>query len=157
MLIVKNFIPVAINMFNPSVQDVRNFFFDVYRKGTNQENLTPLEKIAFSVVYEHPEYNNILSDREKYLEFNWSPEAGETNPFLHLSMHVSIHEQLSINQPFGVKELYHDLCEKYQDRHQAEHEVMDCLAEMIWQAQYSNQQPNPEVYLGCLRKKLGKE
>lgn len=143
-------------MFNPSVNDVRNFFFDTYEKGERNLILTDLEKIAYSTILEHPEYRHVLSNRDKYMGANWLPESGETNPFLHLSMHVSIIEQLSINQPFGVKELYIELCQKYADEHEAQHHVMDCLAEMIWQAQYNNMQPDPQIYLSCLRNKLDK-
>lgn len=143
-------------MFNPSVSDVRNFFFDTFDKGKNNQNLTDLEKIAYSIILEHPEYHVVLSNREKYLAQNWTPESGATNPFLHMSMHVSILEQLSINQPFGIKELYLELCKKHGNDHDAAHEVMDCLAEMVWQAQYNNMQPNPQTYLSCLNKKLGK-
>ncbi|MDD3266241.1 MAG: DUF1841 family protein [Burkholderiales bacterium] len=142
-------------MFNPSVSDVRNFFFDTFEKGQNNQNLTDLEKIAYSIILEHPEYHLVLGNRDKYLGQNWVPESGETNPFLHMSMHVSILEQLSINQPFGIKDLYLGLCKKYGNEHDAAHEVMDCLAEMVWQAQYNNMQPDPQVYLSCLNKKLG--
>lgn len=141
-------------MFNPSVADVRNFFFDTFEKGNQNIPLTDMEKIAFSVILEHPEYKNVLSNRDKYMTQNWLPEAGETNPFLHLSMHMSILEQLSVNQPFGVKELYFELCNKVNNEHDAQHHVMDCLAEMIWQAQYSNMQPNPQIYLDGLRIKI---
>lgn len=141
-------------MFNPSVTDVRNFFFDTYTKGIQKQVLTDLEKLAFSVILEHPEYHAILANRDKYMSQNWTPESGETNPFLHMSMHLSIIEQLSINQPFGVKELYNELCIKHNDKHEAEHNVMDCLAEMIWQAQYNKMQPDPQIYLSCLRGKL---
>lgn len=144
-------------MFNPSVSDVRNFFFDAFEKGKNHQSLTDLEKFAYSIILEHPEYHKILCNRDKYLAQNWIPESGETNPFLHMSMHMSILEQLSINQPFGVKDFYLKLCSQYGNEHDAAHEVMDCLAEMVWQAQYSNMQPNPEVYLSCLRRKVEKE
>jgi hypothetical protein len=144
-------------MFNPSVNDVRNFFFETYSKGMQHAELTPLEKIAFSVILEHSEYQPILSNPERYLNHNWLPEEGETNPFLHLSMHMSILEQLSINQPQGLKELYEELVINTSDEHEASHQVMDCLAEMIWQSQHTNLQPNPEIYLSCLRQKLGKE
>ena len=143
------------NMLNPSLTDVRNFFFDAYQKGNAHQSLTDLEKIAFSIMIEHPEYNSVMSNREKYLDFNWAPELGETNPFLHLSMHMSIHEQLSIDQPFGIRALYDELCIKYQDKHEAEHQIMDCLGEMIWQAQAAKTEPNPAVYLECLKGKLG--
>jgi hypothetical protein len=143
-------------MFNPSVNDVRNFFFDAYSKGEAQHPLSQLEHLAYSLILEHPEYKLVLSNREQYMDYTWTPEAGETNPFLHLSLHLSIFEQLSINQPVGVKDLYQELCHQLGDEHEAQHQVMDCLAEMIWQAQYSNMQPNPEIYLGCLRAKLGR-
>lgn len=144
-------------MFNPSVNDVRNFFFDTFAKANQQQTLSDLEKMAYSVIMEHPEYYVVLRDREKYLNYNWLPDAGETNPFLHLSMHMSIWEQLSIDQPIGVKALYLEICEQTGDEHEAQHQVLDCLAEMVWQAQYSNMQPDPNIYLSCLRRKLGKE
>ena len=142
-------------MFNPSVNDVRNFFFETYAKGTAHDELTALEKIAFSVILEHNEYHRILADPDNYLTHTWLPEHGETNPFLHLSMHMTILEQLSIDQPIGVRELYHRLVEQVHDEHEAQHEVMDCLAEMIWQSQHTQMQPNPQIYLSGLRKKLG--
>lgn len=141
-------------MFNPSVSDVRNFFFDTYQKGSQSLPLSDLEKIAYSIIIEHPEYRTVLSNRDKYMVYNWLPENGETNPFLHLSMHMSIIEQLSINQPFGVKELYFELCKKLDNEHEAQHQAMDCLAEMVWQAQYNNMQPDPQIYLSALKNKL---
>lgn len=144
-------------MFSPSLSDVRNFFFDCYVKGTSNQSLTELEKIAFSLILEHPEYKQVLSDKEKYLDYKWLPDSGETNPFLHLSMHLSIYEQLSINQPLGIKELYNELCTKLNTQHDVQHTVMDCLAEMIWQSQYTQRQPDPAIYLNCLRTKLGRK
>lgn len=144
-------------MFNPSVNDVRNFFFETYAKGSVKQQLTDLEKIAYSLILEHPEYNLILANREKYLTYNWLPECGETNPFLHLSMHMSIYEQLSINQPIGIRDLYQELCAKFQNEHEVQHMVMDCLGEMIWQAQYTNHEPDPNIYLNCLHGKLGRQ
>ena len=93
-------------MYNLNQFDVRSFFFDLQSKAEKKEPLTDLEKIAYSVILEHPEYNNILQNKDKYLEFKWSVENGETNPFLHLSMHLSILEQLSIDQPVGIKNLF---------------------------------------------------
>lgn len=144
-------------MFNPSLHDVRNFFFDTYFKGMAKQALSDLEKIAFSVILQHPEYQPFLADRDKYLNYSWPPESGVTNPFLHLSMHMSIYEQLSIDQPLGIKQLYTQLCHKLHDEHEVQHQVIDCLGEMIWQAQAHHQQPDPALYLGCLQAKLGKE
>ncbi len=141
-------------MFNPSLREVRQFFFTTFRNGEASQSLTDLEKIAYSIILEHPEYRYVLQNPERYLDFLWPAEAGETNPFLHLSMHLSLLEQLSIDQPPGIKELYVTLCTKFKDEHETLHQMMDCLAEMIWQAQYSNNQPDPQIYLQCLTSKI---
>ncbi len=141
-------------MFNPSQQDVRNFFFDVYQKHREQQMLTDLEKIALSVVFEHPEYEKVLKNKDKFLTYQWLADDGETNPFLHLSMHMTILEQLSINQPIGIKTLYNDLCKKFETEHSAQHELMDCIAEMIWQAQKSHTAPDQNIYFECIKQKL---
>ncbi len=141
-------------MFNPNLTDVRMFFFNVWDKSVNGVALEGLEKIAYSIILEHSEYHKILKNKDKYLTFHWPPEAGETNPFLHLSMHMSIMEQLSIDQPRGICDLYSQLCVKIGNEHEAQHEVMECLAEMLWQAQYTKNQPDANIYLECLRSKL---
>lgn len=141
-------------MFNPSLDDVRNFFFDVYAKALLKQALTDLERIAYNVISEHPEYHYVLENRQKYMHFQWLPEIGETNPFLHLSMHISILEQLSINQPVGINKLYQKLCTKTKDPHQAQHALMDCLGEMLWQAGQHKIPPDINLYLACINKKL---
>ncbi len=142
-------------MFNPSQSEVRNFFFDVFDKGRQNILLTDLEKIAYSIILEHSEYHEILGNRDKYLEFQYLPEMGQTNPFLHLSMHLSIIEQLSIDQPPGVANLYKEMCKKTGDEHLAAHEIIDCLGEMIWQAQRNTSAPDVNVYFACINQKLG--
>ena len=141
-------------MFNPSQHDVRNFFFDTYRKHKEQQLLNDLEKIALSIIFEHPEYENYLTNRERYLEYVWAVDNGETNPFLHLSMHMTIIEQLSIDQPHGIKASYKRLCTQYTNEHKAQHELMDCIAEMVWQAQRIRSIPDPEIYFACINRKL---
>lgn len=147
---------MVLKMFNPSLTDVRNFFFDVYAKSLLKQPLTELEKIAHNVIILHPEYHSILDNRQKYIQFQWLPEMGETNPFLHLSMHISILEQLSINQPIGIEELYNKLCIKFENAHNAQHELMDCLGEMLWQTGKNNTQPDINLYFNCIKKKLEK-
>ncbi|HMT02576.1 MAG TPA: DUF1841 family protein [Burkholderiales bacterium] len=142
-------------MFNPSLNDVRNFFFDIYAKSLLKQPLAELEKIAYKIILEHPEYHYILENREKYIQFQWLPEIGEINPFLHLSMHLSIIEQLSINQPTGIIDLYDKLLIKSKPHH-AQHELMDCLGEMLWQAERNKTLPDINLYLTCIKKKLEK-
>ena len=142
-------------MFNPSRDDARRFFFATWRKHQTHESLTDLERITLAILLAHPEYHAVLEQPEHYLTHDWHPEDGATNPFLHWSMHLSIEEQLSIDQPHGLRALYQRLCERYGEVHSAQHAVMDGLAEMIWQAQRSASEPDPTVYLNCLRRQLG--
>src|SRR6185436_19127456 len=111
-----------------------------------------LESIALAIVIEHPEYHAILSDRERYLERDWKPEGGETNPFLHLQMHLAIEEQVSIDQPPGIRAALGDLARKHGSEHDARHDVIDCLAEVIWNAQRHGTGFDNDVYLDCIRR-----
>ncbi len=144
-------------MFNPSRDQARQFLFDTWAKHRQSAPLTDLERIALAVIIQHPEYHTLLDAPDRNVDRDYPPEFGETNPFLHLNMHLAIEEQLSIDQPFGVKTLYQSLCEKLGDAHEAQHEMMDCLAEMIWQAQRSGTGPNGGLYLACMRRKIGTE
>jgi hypothetical protein len=142
-------------MFNPSRDQARDFLFALWAKHRARAALTPLESLALSVVLEHPEYHPILEDREANLEREWKPEGGETNPFLHLSMHLAIEEQVSIDQPPGMRAAVAALERRAGSAHDARHEVMDCLAEMVWQAQRNGVAFDNAVYLDCLARKSG--
>jgi hypothetical protein len=142
-------------MFNPSRDQVRQFFFDTWARYRAGHTLSGSEAVALEVILAHPEYHAMLDNPARYLERDYPPELGETNPFLHLSMHLSIAEQLSIDQPPGVRVRYQQLLARHGDAMQAQHEVMDCLAEMIWQAQRSGTAYDPLAYLLCLDAKLG--
>ncbi len=140
-------------MFNPSRDQVRQFFFDAWAKFRAGRPLTDLEAMAADHIGSHPEYHPVLDQPERYRDRDWPPELGETNPFLHLSMHLSIAEQLSIDQPPGVKARYLALAQRLGDEHAAQHAVMDCLAEMVWRAQRDNLPPDGAAYLLCIEKK----
>ena len=140
-------------MFNPSRQDARQFYFETWRKHQQKLPLVGAELIAVDIMLNHAEYHTILSQPERYESQEYSPELGETNPFLHLSMHLAIQEQLSIDQPAGIRRHYQALLAKHQDTMIAQHEVMDFLAEMIWQAQRQQTAFDPVIYLPCLEKK----
>lgn len=140
-------------MFNPSRDQARRFLFDAWRKYRDGTVLTALEDMAVGHILRHPEYHPMLDAPERYLERDYPPELGETNPFLHLAMHLSIGEQLSIDQPAGVKARYLRLAHRLGDEHAAQHAVMDCLAEMLWRAQRDRQPPDGAAYLDCLEMK----
>ena len=129
-------------------------FFDTWHKYRAQEALSGIETLVIEVVLQHPEYHAILDKPDQYLDRDYAPEQGETNPFLHMSIHLAISEQLSIDQPAGLKTRYESLLAQTGEAHAAQHEVMDCLAEMIWQAQRNQTPPDPVLYLACLDGKL---
>jgi hypothetical protein len=140
-------------MFNPTRGESRLFLFDLWDKHRAGEALTPLETLALAIVLEHPEYHAVLEDRDRYLEREWKPEGGETNPFLHLAMHLAIEEQVSIDQPPGIRAAVQSLAARRGSMHDARHDVMDCLAEVIWQAQRNNTGFDNATYLECLSRK----
>ena len=140
-------------MFNPSRDEVRDFFFGTWRKHQAHEVMTPLELTALDWVLEHPEYHAILSDPAKHAAHDFTPEAGAINPFLHLSLHLSISEQVSIDQPPGVRAEFERLARKHGSLHDAAHDVLECLGEMLWKAQRDGSAPDANAYLDCIRRK----
>lgn len=142
-------------MFNPSRDQVRQFFFDVWAKYRAGQPLAGAEQPALEAVLAHPEYHALLDQPERYKERDYTPESGETNPFLHLSIHLAIAEQLSVDQPPGIRDRYQRLLKRHSDAMEAQHAVMDCLAEMIWLGQRSQAAFDSAAYLRCLDSKLG--
>ena len=143
-------------MFTPSQHDVRTFFCEAWRKQRAGEPLSPMDALAAEWIDRHPEYHAELSDLEAALAAVYTvddAQKGRTNPFLHLSMHLSISEQCSIDQPRGIRQAVELLAAKRGDLHAAQHEVMECLGEMIWASQRSGQPPDPHAYLDGVRRR----
>ncbi|MBC7991996.1 MAG: DUF1841 family protein [Rhizobacter sp.] len=140
-------------MFAPSQHDVRRFFCDTHRKRREGLPLTPMETAAADWIDQHPEYHAELSELEAALAAVYHVEAGRTNPFLHLSMHLSISEQVSIDQPRGIKQAYELLAAKRGSAHEAHHEVMECLGEMMWESQRSGLPPDGHKYIDGVRRR----
>jgi hypothetical protein len=139
-------------MFTPSSHDVRRFFCDAWRKRRAGEILTPMDAIAADWVVQHPEYHDDLDDAEAAIARDYSVEGGQPNPFLHMSMHLSIVEQVSIDQPRGIKAL-HDALAAKRGEHAAHHEIMECLGEMIWTSQRNSTAPDTDAYIDCVRRR----
>ena len=140
-------------MFAPSQNDVRRFFCDAYRKQREGAPLTQLEALATDWIAEHPEYHGDLGDVDAALAAVFDVEAGCTNPFLHLSMHLSISEQVGIDQPRGIRQAFELLAAKRGSAHVAHHEVMECLGEMMWASQRNGLPPDGEKYIDCVRRR----
>lgn len=141
-------------MFAPSQSDVRKFFCEAFRKSFANEILTPIEAIAADWIREHPEYDDTLRNLDQALTTNYSVDEGRTNPFLHLSMHLSISEQISVDQPRGIRGIFQALANKLNSEHEAQHQIMECLGEMMWVAQRNGTPPDGVAYIEALRKRL---
>jgi hypothetical protein len=139
-------------LFNPSRDEARQFLFESWRKRNAKELLTPLEDLAAQLIAKHPEYHAVLENPERYQDHDYLPEHGEANPFLHLMMHLTIEEQISIDQPAGIRAHFVRLTRQSGSEHEAQHCMMECLSEMIWQAQRNRTQPDAAIYFACLEK-----
>lgn len=134
-------------MFNPSREEVREMFFATWRKYRAGEPLAGIETIALQVILLHPEYHEILDHPQRYRERDY---LDESNPFLHMSLHVALEEQVSIDQPPGIAAAWRRLLERYGERHEALHQALECLAETVWRAQRERAAPDAAAYLACL-------
>jgi hypothetical protein len=140
-------------VFAPSREEARRFLVDAWAKYRAGRPLSGLEQKAVAIIALHPEYHAIVEDPERHLPRDYGPEGGEINPFLHLSLHLAVDEQLAIDQPAGLRAEFERLRAKHGDEHAALHDVLECLGETVWQAQRLGTQPDANVYLACLRKR----
>ena len=140
-------------MFTPSQADVRRFFCSVYAKAQSSQPLEALETIASQWLAEHPEYHADFADADAALAKMYDVEGGRANPFLHLSMHLSISEQCSIDQPRGIRQAVELLTARRDSLHAAHHEAMDCLGKMVWESQRSGRPPDGAAYIDCVQRR----
>jgi hypothetical protein len=138
-------------MFQPSQADVRRFFCGAYEKSVNQAPMDPIEQLASEWIRHHPEYHAILGDLDQALADMQMPSSAHDNPFLHLSMHLSISEQCSIDQPPGIRQAVELLAARWDSLHDAHHAVMECLGQMIWQSQQQGRPPDGQAYIAAVR------
>lgn len=134
---------------------MRRFYCDVWKARRTHQALDPLQQQVAEVIEQHPEYHALLEQPEHALGREWPPELGETNPFLHLGLHLGLREQIATDRPAGIRALHCRLLDEQGDRHALEHRMMECLAEMLWRAQRDGGMPDEETYLNCLES-LGK-
>ena len=137
-------------IFGNDRHELRKMYADAWRKRCNEQPLSPLEAQIVDVVESHPEYHDAVSNDE--LDKDYTPDGGQTNPFLHMGLHLGIREQISTNRPAGIAKVYKLLATKFGDIHTAEHQMIDCLAETLWEAQSQNRAPNEEQYLRSLQR-----
>jgi len=138
-------------MFNPSRDQVRRFFCDAWKKHIERLPLVGAEVTAADIAARHPEYHALLSNPDTALEREWSPEGGQMNPFLHLSLHLAIHEQVTIDQPPGIRAAYQAIAARLSP-HDAEHVLLEALGETIWRAQREGSQLDAIAYVEAVKR-----
>jgi hypothetical protein len=137
-------------MFAPSREEARRFLAEAWAKQRAGQPLSALEGKVVDIVALHPEVHALLEDADRHLDRDFAPEAGAANPFLHLSLHLAVAEQLAIDQPPGIRAEFERLRAHYGDEHDALHDLVECLGEVVWQAQRAGRGPDAALYLSLL-------
>jgi Domain of unknown function (DUF1841) len=144
-------------MFNPSQADVRRFFCAVHAKARAGEPMDALETLAGQWLDQHPEYHLELENAQAAVDKVFDGSGGGANPFLHLSMHLSISEQCSIDQPRGIRQAVELLAARRNSLHDAHHEAMECLGQMLWESQRSGRPPDGAAYIECVQRRATRD
>ncbi|MFZ5486236.1 MAG: DUF1841 family protein [Pseudomonadota bacterium] len=144
-------------MFQPTQAEVRRFFCEVHAKATRGAPLEPLETLAQLWIAEHPEYHAELADAQAAVARHYDDAPERTNPFLHLSMHLAISEQCSIDQPRGIRQAVELLMARLDSLHDAHHVAMDCLGQMLWESQREGRAPDGDAYVACVQRRATRD
>lgn len=144
-------------MFSPSQADVRRFFCAVYDKQRQGQPMDAMELLVAQWIGEHPEYHGHLSDVDTALARMGEQNASAENPFLHLSMHLSISEQCSIDQPRGIRQAVELLGKRLDSLHDAHHATMECLGQMLWESQRSGRPPDGDAYVAAVQRRATRD
>lgn len=140
-------------MFSNDRDRMRQYYVEVWRKAGSGEALDPMERIVADVIADHPEYQPLLSPgNEAVLQRDYTPEEGQTNPFLHMGMHIALREQANADRPPGIRDLIERLATKLGDRLEAEHQLMEPLGQTLWEAQRAGTQPDEMAFMERVRK-----
>jgi len=140
-------------MFNPSREEIRRFFCEAWRKHRERLPLEGAEVTAADLIAQHPEYHALLENPDAAVEQDFTPEGGQMNPFLHLSLHLAIADQISVDRPAGIRAAYQALRQRF-EVHAAEHAILECLGETLWRAQQEGGTMDAEQYLECVRRSI---
>ena len=138
-------------LFGQDRDQLRGYYCKAWQARRQGMVLDPLQRQIVNVIEQHPEYHALLENPDQALGKDYLPELGESNPFLHMGMHLGLREQIDTDRPAGIKMLYRHLLDQHGEAHPLEHKMMECLAEMIWQAQKTGKAPDEAHYLNCLK------
>ncbi len=139
-------------IFSQDRTTLRRMYRDAWRKHSDQTPMSPLEAQIAQVIAEHPEYHVLIEADD--LQADFTPEMGQSNPYLHMGMHLAIREQVVTDRPTGIRSLHGQLAATLGDALEAEHRMMEALGETLWEAQRNNTAPDESAYLERLRRML---
>ncbi len=139
-------------IFTQNREEIRRFYLEAWKKEKQGVPLEPLETQLIDIIQAHPEYHQVLEQGEDSIDWEWTPEMGESNPFLHMGMHLAIREQLSTDRPPGIRSATKKLFKQIGDGHETEHQMMECLGETLWRGQRGGKAPDEQNYLRCVVK-----
>lgn len=142
-------------MFGQNRSQIRHFFLDAWARHLRCEALEPLAAQVVKAIEEHPEYHALMESGKDALHGDHPPELGLSNPFLHLGMHLAIREQTATDRPLGIRAVYQCLCATLGGAHEAEHAIMECLGQSLWESQRNGNPPDEQTYLECVRRLAG--
>jgi len=134
-------------MFGQNRDQLRRFYLNTWNKHRAGAPLQDLERLVAGVLEQHPEYHSLLREADVTAR---DFDEGQANPFLHMGMHIALAEQLGSNRPADIRRLHRQITHKTGDPHQAEHRMMECLEQVLRQAQHSAEPPDERAYLKCL-------
>ncbi len=140
--------------FSQNRDELRQMFIDSWRKFREDQPMQPLEQLIAQAIKAHPEYHALFDDPQALHDKDYTPEMGQSNPFLHLGLHIAVQEQIAADRPAGIRALYQTLAARSGDAHDTDHRVAECMAEAIWTAQRNNALPDEAAYLECLKKQV---
>ena len=140
-------------MYGQNRTQMRRFFFNSWRKYQAGEPMQPMERLVANIIQQHPEYHALLNS-DAGLDKDYTGEDGQGNPFLHMGMHITLAEQLSTDRPAGIRDLHQQITRQHGDAHAAEHQMMECLGLVLWEASRHNRTPDETAYLNYLKKLL---
>ncbi len=131
--------------------EIRQTYLDVWQKMQQGAPLEPMQALIADVIQMHGEYHAWLQQGEDLQQAEFTPESGQSNPFLHMGMHIALREQTGTDRPPGITNIHRALSQKL-GPHEAEHAMMECLGQALWQAQRNQQMPDESAYLECLKR-----
>ncbi|MDJ0778420.1 MAG: DUF1841 family protein [Gammaproteobacteria bacterium] len=134
-----------------SREQIRQVYLDVWHKLASGAVLEPMEALIAEIIELHPEYHALLERGDDIMALEYTPETGQTNPFLHMGMHIALREQVGGDRPAGVSAIYTRLAARH-GQHEAEHAMIECLGRVMWQAQRDQSEPDESAYIECLKK-----